>query len=469
MLANIFKKGGPPETRIFTPYGFQKVFIGVAVLLALTMALLSDFNRHPDEIHHFEAAKYYEDHFLPPQIGDDGVRASYSVYGVSYLNYHWAEYFAAGKFILLASPFLSDQLTAARLFSVFLFALLAAFFIYRARGDDANFILPCALLVSPQIWYVFSYVNNDAFALFVSIVAAYQIGHPRSLLNEFLQSSASGAKIFGGVFFGFLTGLLLIVKPNYWTFLIFAALWIVFAVGLSPAVIKKFAFISLIALTVLTFRVGLDLCVNGETNYAGFSYVNKFFGNLENKGKLLAYQESIAEYPFRPSTVENDLANSHPDLNLRKRGVSFSEMLFAKGWIRFSSRSFFGLYGYMNIHATNRFYDLIYLLSFLFTAYLFYAVITSRDRESIIQLAITALGVSMTVFVSMMLSWFYAFQPQGRYLFPALAMCGLFIYVNRRHLDGRIVNLYVAAMFLLSVFSFVWWGLRQINVETILS
>lgn len=432
------------------------------------MALWSGFDRHPDEIHHFEAAKYYAGHFLPPEIGAPEVRASYSVYGVSYLNYHWAEYFAAGKFIWLVSPVLSDQLVAARLFSVFLFAVLAVFSIYRS-SEDAVFAVPGVLLVSPQIWYVFSYVNNDAFALFVSVLAAHQIGHPKSLLSGFLQSDAFGTRMSGGIFFGLLTGLLLIVKPNYWAFLIFAGLWLAFAFRFKPGVIRKFAFISLIALAVLTFRVGLDLYVNGETNYVGFSYVNKFFGNLENKGKLLAYQESIAEYPFRPSTVENDLPNTHPDLGLRKKGVSFSEMLFERGWMRLSSQSLFGVYGYMNIYAKNWLYALFFLLSGLFAAYVLFAVIRTRDREGIAQLAVTALGVFLTIFVSMMLSWLYAFQPQGRYLFPALAMCGLFVHANRRHLDGRIVDLYVTLMFLLSVLSFVMWGLRRINVEIITS
>lgn len=461
--------GRLPKRQSFTPSAFLKLSLGAAVLLSLTMALWSKFDRHPDEVHHFEAAKYYVDHSLPPEIGDPDVRTSYSVYGVSYLNYQWAEYFAVGKFMLLVSPVLGDQLTAARLFSVFLFFGLAAFFTYRAGSDEDALILPCVLLVSPQIWYVFSYVNNDAFALFVSVVAAYQLGQPTSRLNGFLQSDSFRAKISGGVLFGLLAGLLLIVKPNYWAFLVFAALWLVFAYPLGMNAIKKFAFILLIAIAVLTFRVGLDLYVNGETNYAGVSYLGKFFGSMENKGKLLAYQESIAEYPFRPSTVENDLANTHPDLNLRKKGVFFSEMLFEKGWLRLSSQSFFGVYGYMNIYARNWFYAVFFLLTLVFAAYLFYKVIKSRDRQSLAQLAITTLGVFLTVIVSMTLSWVYAFQPQGRYLFPALAMCGLFVYANRRHFDVRVVNLYVAAMFLLSVFSFVAWGLRRINLEIIAS
>src|SRR5215212_3801704 len=92
-----------------------------APILASVMSLTSDYNHHPDEIHHFEAARYYVDHFFPPVIGDPAVRESYSVWGVSYLNYHWVEYFLAGKFMLLVSPLIGDQLIAARLFNIALF------------------------------------------------------------------------------------------------------------------------------------------------------------------------------------------------------------------------------------------------------------------------------------------------------------------------------------------------------------
>src|SRR5215207_451741 len=94
-----------------------RVCLIAAPVIASVMSLTSDYNRHPDEIHHFEAVRYYTNHFLPPEIGDPEVRASYSVWGVSYLNHHWIEYLLAGKFMWIVTPTVG-YLTAARLFNV---------------------------------------------------------------------------------------------------------------------------------------------------------------------------------------------------------------------------------------------------------------------------------------------------------------------------------------------------------------
>ncbi|MBI1997204.1 MAG: hypothetical protein HYS66_12140, partial [Deltaproteobacteria bacterium] len=123
------------------------------------MALTSGYNRHPDEYMHFEAAKYYIHHFFPPEIGDPSVANSYSYWGVSYLNYFWIEYFLAGKFAFLLSPFVSNELIAVRFFNVFLFFSLAVFFLYRSKADNDELIVPCFLLITPQVWYIFSYTN----------------------------------------------------------------------------------------------------------------------------------------------------------------------------------------------------------------------------------------------------------------------------------------------------------------------
>src|SRR5215510_12569381 len=99
-----------------------RICLLLAPVLASVMSLTSDYNRHPDEIHHVEATRYYVNHYLPPEIGDPSVRDSYSVWGVSYLNYHWIEYFLAGKFTLIFTTIIGDDLIAARLFNVALLA-----------------------------------------------------------------------------------------------------------------------------------------------------------------------------------------------------------------------------------------------------------------------------------------------------------------------------------------------------------
>lgn len=428
------------------------------------MALASGYDRHPDESNHLAAAVYYKDHFLPPVIGDPAVRQSYSVWGVSYLNYHWAEYFCAGKFALLVAPVIHDPRLGARLFNVFLFFVLAAFFAYRFREEKEVFIIPCFLLVTPQVWYIFSYSNNDAFALFVSALAVYQIAFPLSLFRKSHDSKNIAAALPGALVFGLLAGLLLICKPNYWVFLLFAVAWLLLSVPIDRRAIQKYAAAALAAFCVFGFRIGLDIYVNGETNFAGASYINYFFNGLETKpGKLLAYQEEIAEPDFKPSTLERDRYRSRPDINMRAKGVTIREMLSEWRWHIVSFESLTGVYGYMNIFAADRYYKSMFLLYLLFGAYLAAMIITGRDRQAILQALLIAGGCAVSVLISFYLSWNYAFQAQGRYLFPVLPMVALLTFSNRNRLHGRLVNGFVLAAFSLSVWSFVFVGLPKIN------
>lgn len=453
----------------FRPHYALKLCVVIAMLLSLFMALRSEFSRHPDEEFHFIATKYYFDHFIPPVIDDPAIRDSYSVFGVSYLNYQWLEYFVAGKISWLISFFTAQDYLAVRFSSLLLFASIIGWFLFVSRKQPEEFIIPCLLLIASQVWYIFSYSNNDAFVLFLSLLAAYQLASPDSLLNKFLGVESFTNRLSGGLWFGVLLGSILICKPNYYPFLIFAALWVLLKYGFFKTVlIKKYAAMFLIAIGILAFRCGLDIYVNGETNYVGASYVAKFFGQLEKKGKLLEYQEVVAEYPFRPSTLQNDPANSRPDLLLMAKGVSLNEMLFNMGWFELSFSSFAGGYGYMNVWASRKFYNQIAFVFLLFFGYLIFAFVRSRNRTALLEFGITALCCFLTLAISIALSWIYAFQPQGRYLFPILPMLGVLIYSNRRHLNNLVMNCLFLLLFLFAAYAFITVALVRINAPIIL-
>lgn len=456
----------------FSPTRLLKFALITAVFLSLAMALTSNYNSHPDEIHHFLAAKYYKMHFLPPVIGDPAVRDTYSNYGVSYLNYHWIEYFLAGKFALIISPLISNELIAVRFFNILLFWILTAFFLYKSREDIKLLIFVCFLLISPQIWYVFGYINNDAFALFISIITAYQIGYEKSLFNKFLESPRFISNLAGGIFFGVLLGLLLIVKTNYFTFILFAFLWLVynnpFLKPKKPFLnfdrFKKYLFVTLIAFFVLGFRISLDYKVNNETNFVGLSYINYIGGDFEHqKNKLMQYQDEVAEYPYKPSTLENDLANSDPPMKLKAKGFGYSEIFTKWKWHEMAFKSTVGTYGYMNIYASNFFYLLMGIIYLSFGIFLIYSVISAGNLVSVVQLAIFLLASFLTVFISTYLSWTYAIQAQGRYFFPIIGMLGLIVYKNHQYVNNFILNAFIFITFILSVYSFVFVGLMRIN------
>lgn len=451
-----------------------RICLIAAPVLAAVMSVTTDFNRHPDEIHHFEAVRYYTNAFLPPEIGYPSVRDSYSVWGVSYLNYHWIEYLLAGKFVLIGSMFVQNDLVAARFFNVLLLAALCAFFLYRSFSDEDMLLPSSVLVVTPQVWYIFSYVNNDAFALAVGLVAALLVVDSKSALNRFLKGSGFRDGLVGAIGFGILLGLLLISKTNYYPFLIVLALWLLYQAPpvkapkwrpvLELRLLQKYAAILLLTLSVLSIRLSLDFYVNGETNFVGLSYLNYIAGDFEKKpSRLLAYQEEIAEPPFKPSTIERDVANTHPGLRLKDKGAAYSDLFTQWRWHEISFKSAVGVYGYMTIFAPSAYYVAIALLYAAFAAYLLAMILVRRRRDQIVAGGILVVGCAITIFISSYLSWTYAFQAQGRYLFPVLPMVAMLLYAARDLVNRIVLTIFVLGCFALSVYSFLFVGVRRIN------
>ncbi|NKB60781.1 MAG: hypothetical protein GKR95_01115 [Gammaproteobacteria bacterium] len=87
------------------------------------------------------------------------------------------------------------------------------------RTDFRYFLLP--LLASAQAWYLFSYANSDAFALFLSILMSYQVAYPQSLFNQFLTDSTPRQFWAKAILLGVFCGTLLLVKDNYYFCLLF--------------------------------------------------------------------------------------------------------------------------------------------------------------------------------------------------------------------------------------------------------
>jgi hypothetical protein len=439
---------------IFSLRPLVVICLSIAFVLAALMALNSGFDHHPDELHHFLAARYYTHHFLPPIIGDPAVRETYSVWGVSYLNFQWVEYFLAGKFMLLLSPFV-DQQTAARCFQLFLFAAIGTFLTLRSKYAFESLVLASFLLITPQVWYIFSYVNNDACGLVVAFLIAYEFAIKDSLLERFL----SGKQLTGGLIFGLLIGILLICKTNYLSFILFATFWLLARFGLNSILLRKYALIAIVAVLVLSFRVGLDLYVNGETNLVGASYINYLTGHMSYSGtKLAAYQDEIADPKYRPSVVESNPAGTPPDVKMAAKGVPFLEIFSKWKWHRLSFRSFTGCYGYMTIFGPGTYYTLMWVIYILFGIYVTIVLLRSRDQQVIIQLIITGTFAITCILSSAYLSWTYAFQAQGRYLFPILPMIATLVATNPKLFNEKILFVLLLAAFAASVYSFVFVG-----------
>jgi hypothetical protein len=241
-------------------------------------------------------------------------------------------------------------------------------------------------MITPQIWCIFSYINDDAFPLFLSFIIASEITCQRSAFNRFLSSEPVQGFMLGGILFGFLLGLISISKLNYVCFILIVVFWfIVSSIEVEPInedtpkaffiksllnmkinkkIIMKYALIILTALSVFLLRYALDFSING----------------FNKNARLTAYQEEINEYRFKPSTAKNDLKNYYFGTYLRDRGVKYSEIFTIWKWHIHSMKSFFGAYGF----GPKVYYLLMALNDILLFLYLFFIIWKNKLFKSAI-------------------------------------------------------------------------------------
>lgn len=471
------------------------ICLGVAWLLAVCMAALSAFDAHPDERFHVAAGAYYVDHWLPPRATETDLAASLSRYGFTYLGEIDATDLLAGRLASLLPASIPEYLRF-RAFNLLLFGILVVVY-WRRREPFAPFVL---LLLTPQIWYVFSYFNNDALPLFLSLLLVDAAFGARAPLADALTAPWRRAALLPIIGAGVLAGLLVLTKSNYLPFLgflIFLAFWQTFglaaaAAGVGTAVIHlartrsfitmsagalhaclavgatataalvvpqlwrsratrvqvaRGAGIALVALAVFGPPLAYDRAVNGS--------------GPEKAGALGVIAEKHAAAEFRPS--DSSRADSFFGLRLRDKGVGLHELLLKPwSWPVKTEQSFTGYYGYMKIRGPVVYYVAIFVVYLLLLGYTSRAILLRGDRLEKELLVVAALFGGGVIVLSLYHSWINDFQAQGRYLFPVLVLFAIPFTRAGRLFQGRVVPALLEIAFFLSSLSFVFVGLRKI-------
>ena len=405
--------------------------------LIITMAGVSQPYAHSDEKVHMAAVSYYRDHWLPPLIEDPEIRQTYSLYGFSRLNNGEVYYLFAGKFNKLLDGFRLPDSFSLRGFNVFLFGLLLLLTINNRYAR----MVAIPFLVSPQIWYLFSYCNSDAFALFCAFLAGCQLIDPESLLHRYFKDDKRVSKIVGAVILSVFIGILLLLKKNYYPFLLFAYLCLGVKLfhgedflGERKEALKRLAIITLAGLLIFGLRIGSDYMVNG----------------LDRQEKLVRIQDKVAPSLFKASTESHE---KHFELNLKARGIGLQEMIEQDHWFERSFRTGFGVFGCYTISAPDIYYDLIrwtgvFLLLFVFGSIFWRGGLAGSG------LAVSVLGLSVALIgASLYHSWTADFEPQGRYLLPIIPMLGILYAPNHETVNGRLLVAGVILMYLLGIYS----------------
>lgn len=464
---------------------------------ALAFASVTGHSVHPDEFNHVSAAGYYATHWLPPAVDDPAIVGTYSIYGTSYLNELDIVYLIAAKVAKLWSGLGLNEVVALRLFNVALFAILVVLATWRRPAAWSLGVL----LITPQVWYVFAYFNADAFPFFLAVVLALMAGPADGRLSGFIAGEKRGW--WAPLLFVVLLALLLVSKRNYltivfafamllalrhlqlrgWTTalgMIGAALLLLFAVtgpsvdlilpaGLSgqivaplalllllvPAVDALHAFLrkptvrapalrlgALFALAVVLAapRIALDVRANG--------------GSEQKAQKMRVVAERYADMRFKPSTLENNPQGSYAGLRLAAKGATLGQVLGEPyGWVTQSWRSLLGVYGYMNVFAPAAIYALLSLGGGVLLLSVFIASWADPGSRRYLWTAVG--GMALVALSSLFHSWANDFQPQGRYLLPALAILVAYLAAYPAVLRTRLAGTGIALAYAGGLFSLI--------------
>lgn len=420
------------------------LLISVVVLISF-MASISRKNAHPDEYVHIGAAAYYENHWLPPDICAPETQHTYSSFGISRLNSMEIVYPIAGKFSKLLSFLPIKSYLRLRFFNIFLFFLIV---LLCFRTVEFR-VVAAPLLISPQIWYVFSYFNSDAFSLFFMFIISYQVLVSKSLLKQYLVKPQKERTLFFAIVLGVLFSMLLFSKKNFYFFAVFLLLYFIWWLYYeNPSESAKIAL----------RRVGLIIVV--VIVIFGLRFVADAYVYGYNKTeKILNCREKLAKTLYKPNTA---LHEKHHWMHLRERGVPLTKMFTKYRWHKKSFRSSFGVYGYTTISAPKSYYALIKLISVFFVMFIFFSLfIKSGVKEKILFFLVLICSVTLigTVFWRV---WTVMLQAQGRHFLPLVGMIGFLFYHAEKHLNKTVFNTLIISMFLASLYSFVFIGLMNI-------
>lgn len=413
--------------------------------LVLIMAMISKKNAHPDEHVHIEASKYYQNNWMPPVIEDPAIRSTYSRYGFSRLNSPEIYYFFSGKFAQLVSFMHVKSYLLLRLFNVF---LLACIFMYMVRHVGARYIA-MPFLITPQIWYVFSYCNSDVFAIFIAFLVGVQVTAPQSTFHVFLRQNLDKNLFFRGIVLGGLVGCLLLLKKNFYPFIAFVACvlaWQLYEIKDKEKrliFVKRLSVLLLIGMTLFGMRRGADYYVNG----------------IDKAEKITKMRIETADSLLNPTS---ELSKQHLNLSMKKRGVPLLYLIKVRRFFEKTFRSAFGVYGYLSIHASYSYYDAVRWSGIGLLA-LFLSLILMNSFKANGPITIIFLTFSLALIgISLLRSWTNDFQAQGRYLFPIVSMLSIVYARNYNFLKGKLFTSGFLVMFFLAVYSYIFVGIAKI-------
>lgn len=427
---------------------FVSLIIAFGALASLLWILIIPYNGANDEYLHYGVARFIADENRLPVYNKDDYMKSWceeirtsqmhkmittSVCQSSYSIFPMPSYVISALFIKFIDTDVPYRYIFARLPNILYFitfllltwATLKKVFVF----ENTRKIAFISIVLIPQIIFINAYVNSDGFSLMIGTFVVYMWF---KIFNEGLMWKNI---ILGSIALGFLAS----TKYNYFILFPGTAIFILSSSKqLGWKKIITFSFAALLGVAILSgWWYARNYFLYGDA--LGFSTVKKTF-------EILAPNQSA----------------------LADLGYNSFATLFGTNWSEWSFKSFFAVFGWTSITLPNIFYGAIFLFVALsFFGWLFHCVeIKNISKKILFKKSPLYLAFFFTITASIWLSlWtsvYNDFQPQGRYLFPAVIPIMIVIIKGIQRFNKMInggekilIGLFAGLMTILWIFSYL--------------
>lgn len=396
----------------------EKVFLLVCFASYFVWSLVFLHAQYaPDEIMRYDVPKYIYVNGSLPYGYEESIRNP--IWGISYGFSMSLPYLLQALFMKVTSFFTissSALWIAARLVSVLSMTGVAYFAICvskRLTKQPTRWIFISLTALTPQIVFLGSYVNLDAFSLFTVMFMIYVWVY--GMQNEWSIRSC--------VWLGVGTGLCLLSYEFAYPFALGSVI-LYFAwhiVNRKRVTFKRFLLRGLLI-------AGIVLLVSGWYFIRNAVLYN---GDIFALNASRPYAEMYARADLKPSMR----------MTMQKQGYSILGMLHGTDWIERTFKSTFYTFGYMSVFADEYVYTYIWILLCVAAAASLFALFRDRKKRDSARVtgAVVALFcAALTVAISVYFSWASDYQPQGRYVITAAPLLFAIIAYGINGLLGAI-------------------------------
>lgn len=419
-----------------------------AALMCIYTGLRSPFWLNPDEYDVKAAVNYYFTHWMPPDIRSDAISDSFPVYGTS-RHFEWnLFYFYTAKL----GQFFQDPTVQMRLFSLILFSLMTGITMKHIRK---HYALLFVLLLTPQVWYIFSYSTSDALDFFAGFLSLYELLEEESMLNRLLREPYCRRHL---LYYGLLSILfihLLWAKASFYPILVFLFLILLIRLLNQRKEERGPLFRKYLILVGLTLGIFVVRYLITDYPYYGF---NKL-------GVVIQVTEQRAEYGYKPSTPPILQAYS---MSFFGKGITLGELLTQYEFHKNLFRTFAGFFGSYAFGEGDWYYLLMGILYLLLLGWITWQFVRMKSRQKWQEYGAVVFCCFLQYALIVFNSWFIDFQPQGRYLLPVLFFVSYLTARTERPEQDKLLQGILVCTCLLSLFAFWHVGIPNLVPDRVI-